>query len=109
MSIDELTEDVRSCFLAGAEGVHLHVRDGDGAETLDPAIVNETCRRIREVAGGLGRRVAIGLTAGAWIVPNLADRMAMIREWEGWTATVNLSEDGFVTMASRFARPCCVT
>ncbi|MCO8270417.1 3-keto-5-aminohexanoate cleavage protein [Actinoplanes sp. TRM 88003] len=93
VSLDEVVDEVRECFAAGATGVHLHVRDESGAETLDPVVVNETCRRIREVADG---PVEVGLTTGAWIVPELADRIAMIREWEGVdVATVNLSEDGF--------------
>jgi uncharacterized protein (DUF849 family) len=93
VSLDEVVDEVRECFAAGATGVHLHVRDESGAETLDPAVVNETCRRVREVAGG---PVEVGLTTGAWIVPERADRIAMIREWEGVdVATVNLSEDGF--------------
>lgn len=93
VSLDEVVDEVRECFAAGATGVHLHVRDESGAETLDPALVNETCRRVRAVAGG---PVEVGLTTGAWIVPGLADRIAMIREWEGVdVATVNLSEAGF--------------
>jgi uncharacterized protein (DUF849 family) len=40
--------------------------------------------------------VEIGLTTGAWIVPDVASRVAMIREWEEVDcATVNLSEQGF--------------
>ncbi|MGK5682674.1 3-keto-5-aminohexanoate cleavage protein [Actinoplanes sp. URMC 104] len=90
---DELLDELGECFAAGATGVHLHVRDDSGAETLDPVVVNETCRRVRELAGAA---IEIGLTTGAWIVPGLADRVAMIREWEGVdVATVNLSEDGF--------------
>ncbi|MBM2618499.1 3-keto-5-aminohexanoate cleavage protein [Actinoplanes sp. LDG1-06] len=93
VTLDELTAELTRCFAAGADGVHLHVRDSSGAETLDPAVVNETCRRVREVAYG---KIEIGLTTGAWIVPGLADRIAMIREWEGVdVATVNLSEEGF--------------
>ncbi len=93
VSADELIDELRECFAAGATGVHLHVRDDAGAETLDPVVVNETCRRVREIAGD---GVEIGLTTGAWIVPDRADRIAMIREWEGVDcATVNLSEDGF--------------
>ena len=93
VTLSELVSELTECFAAGATGVHLHVRDGSGGETLDPAVVNETCRRVREVAYG---KVEIGLTTGAWIVPELADRIAMIREWEGVDiATVNLSEDGF--------------
>ncbi|MEU4217928.1 3-keto-5-aminohexanoate cleavage protein [Actinoplanes sp. NPDC026623] len=96
VSLDELLADLADCFQAGATGVHLHVRDASGAETLQPAVVNETCRRVREVAAEAGVPVEVGLTTGEWIVPGLADRIAMIREWEGVDcATVNLSEHGF--------------
>src|SRR3954452_21121118 len=50
VSLAELLADLRECFRAGATGVHLHVRDASGAETLDPAVVNETCRQVRDVA-----------------------------------------------------------
>ncbi|HEY7272126.1 MAG TPA: 3-keto-5-aminohexanoate cleavage protein [Actinoplanes sp.] len=93
---DELLADLRECFRAGAGGVHLHVRDGSGAETLDPAVVNERCRQVREIAADVGVSAEIGLTTGEWIVPDLASRAAMIGEWEGVDcATVNLSERGF--------------
>jgi len=96
VSLGELEADLRACFQAGATGVHLHVRDPEGAETLEPAAVNGTCRVVRDVATDVGVQVEIGLTTGEWIVPDLADRIAMIREWEGVDcATVNLSEPGF--------------
>jgi uncharacterized protein (DUF849 family) len=59
--IDELISDLSACFDAGADGVHLHVRNQAGAETLDPAIVNETCRRVRGAAEDAGQVVEIGL------------------------------------------------
>ncbi|MBM7784366.1 3-keto-5-aminohexanoate cleavage protein [Tenggerimyces flavus] len=96
LSRDELLTELRACFAAGAEGVHLHVRDAAGVETLLPAVVNETCRDVRAVAAEAGVAIEIGLTTGAWIVPDVAERIAMIREWEGVDcATVNLSEAGF--------------
>ena len=58
--------------------------------------MNGTCGMVRDVATNVGVQVEIGLTTGEWIVPDLADRIAMIREWEGVDcATVNLSEPGF--------------
>ncbi len=96
VSIEELLTDLQGCMAAGATGVHLHVRDESGAETLDPSVVNDTCRRVRAAAGELGVPVEVELTTGAWIVPDPASRIAMIREWEGVDcATVNLCEDGF--------------
>jgi uncharacterized protein (DUF849 family) len=99
VSLGELLADLRECFRVGATGVHLHVRDRSGAETLDPAVVNETCRQTRNLAAEVGVLAEIGLTTGEWIVPDLATRIAMIREWEGVDcATVNLSEQGFETV-----------
>jgi uncharacterized protein (DUF849 family) len=96
VSQDELLADLHECFSSGATGVHLHVRDEHGAETLEPSVVNDTCTRVREAAAETGTSVEIGLTTGEWIVPDLTERIAMIREWEGVDcATVNLSEHGF--------------
>jgi uncharacterized protein (DUF849 family) len=104
VSVRELLADLHACFAAGADAVHLHVRDESGGETLDPSFVVDTCSRVRETATRLGVSVEIGLTTGAWIVPDLAERIAMIREWEGVDcATVNLSEGGFEqVMAAMF-------
>ncbi|WP_298336575.1 3-keto-5-aminohexanoate cleavage protein [Ferrimicrobium sp.] len=96
VTLDEVVADLRACFCAGATGVHLHPRNQFGKETLDPSVVNDTCKRVRGVAVDLGVPVEISLTTGAWIVPDLASRISMIREWEGVDcATVNLSEEGF--------------
>ena len=96
VSVEELMVDLGGCLQAGADGVHLHVRDQSGVETLDPAVVNGTCTRVRDLAASIGAQVEIGLTTGAWIVPDLDERIAMVREWEGVEcATVNVSEDGF--------------
>lgn len=101
VSPDELVAELRACFQAGATGVHLHVRDRSGAETLQPGVVNHTCAQVRAAANEAGVPVEIGLTTGAWIVPDLADRVAMISEWEGVDcATVNLSEEGFEKVMS---------
>ncbi|MBO0731803.1 MAG: 3-keto-5-aminohexanoate cleavage protein, partial [Acidimicrobiaceae bacterium] len=101
LSRDELVTELQACFRAGATGVHLHVRDRSGSETLDPSAVNDTCLQVRGVAEEVGVSAEIGLTTGAWIVPDLARRIAMIREWEGVDcATVNLSEQGFEDVMS---------
>ena len=96
VSLPELLADLRGCFLAGARGVHLHVRDDAGRETLQPGEVNRTVDAVRSLAGDCGVPVEIGLTTGEWIEPDLDKRTRQIRRWEGVDcATVNLSEDGF--------------
>jgi uncharacterized protein (DUF849 family) len=101
VTMAELLADLRTCFEAGATGVHLHARDRSGGETFEPSVVNETCLRVREIAASGGGSVEIGMTTGAWILPDLAERIALIREWEGVDcATVNLSESGFEDVMS---------
>ncbi len=96
VSLGELIEDLRSCFEAGARGVHLHARDGQGNESLQPGDVNRTVSAVRELADQCGIDVEISLTTGAWIVPDLQSRIDMIPDWEDVDcATVNLSEEGF--------------
>ncbi len=96
VSLGELIEDLRSCFEAGARGVHLHTRDRQGNESLRPGDVNRTVSAVRGLADQCGIDVEIGLTTGAWIVPDLQSRIDMISDWEDVDcATVNLSEEGF--------------
>ena len=96
VSLAELIEDLRPCFEAGARGVHLHPRDDDGRESLAPRDVNLTVSAVRTLAAECGIEIEVGLTTGAWIVPDVRSRIAMIAGWEGVDcATVNLSEDGF--------------
>ena len=61
VTMDELLFDLRRCFEQGAEGVHLHVRDKNGAETLDPSVVSDCCRRVRSVAAEVGVSVEVGV------------------------------------------------
>ncbi len=40
--MDEIVQTAKACFAAGAQGLHLHVRDAAGQHTLDPGIYRET-------------------------------------------------------------------
>ena len=96
VSLTELLVDVEACLQAGARGVHLHPRDRDGRECLAPREVNTTVAAVRDLADRCGAQVEIGLTTGAWIVPDVVERVRLISDWEGVDcATVNLCEPGF--------------
>lgn len=43
----DLPEEVLRCYQAGASIVHLHVRDEDGNQTIDPTIFRKVVERIR--------------------------------------------------------------
>jgi uncharacterized protein (DUF849 family) len=89
-SIEELAQDAVACVAAGAGAIHLHPRDVDGRESLDPSIVDEVVTRVRDACG-----VPVGVTTGAWIEPVFARRLALVSAWRTPDyASVNLSEPG---------------
>ena len=77
---------------AGAGAIHVHVRDEDGNESLLDADVANTIDAIRAACPG----IPIGIGTGAWIIPDLRHRLAVIRSWRTLPdfASVNLHEAG---------------
>jgi uncharacterized protein (DUF849 family) len=89
---EELTQDAIACVAAGAAELHLHPRDANGIETLDPLTVYRTVHQVKTAAN-----VPVGVSTGAWIEPDLEKRLAHIRSWYGPDyASVNCSEDGAI-------------
>jgi uncharacterized protein (DUF849 family) len=77
---------------AGAGAVHLHVRSMDGRESLEAQDVARIVAAVRASAP----QMPVGISTGAWIVPDLSQRR---RALSGWTTTpdfasVNFDEDG---------------
>lgn len=93
----ELAEDAARVVAAGAAAVHIHVRDEDGAQTMDDAHIAAALRAIRARQPG----VAVGITTGAWIEQDLERRLALARAWSELPdfASVNFSEDGAAEFA----------
>lgn len=90
LTTSELARDAAACVAAGAGAIHLHPRDETGRERLDAAIVDAVVVAVREACG-----VPVGVTTGEWIEPDLARRLALLREWrEPDYTSVNLSEPG---------------
>lgn len=88
----ELAEDARRCREAGAAAVHIHPRDGHGAESLAAADVAAAVDAIREACPGL----PISVTTGAWIIEAPDERRRAIETWTVLPdyASVNVHEDG---------------
>ncbi|MFI1801065.1 3-keto-5-aminohexanoate cleavage protein [Streptomyces sp. NPDC020379] len=88
----ELADAARAAVAAGADDIHLHPKDPDGADTLDPGIVAETLTAVRAAVQG----IPIGVTTGAWTVSDPVRRAGMIRSWTVTPdhASVNWHEDG---------------
>lgn len=91
----ELATDAAAASDAGADAVHLHVKDADGNDTLDAAALASVMPAVTEAAPGL----PIGVTTGAWAVQDPDARIAAVRSWAPLTvlpdfASVNWHEDG---------------
>jgi uncharacterized protein (DUF849 family) len=93
---DELAEDGAAAVAAGAAVLHVHPRGDDGRETLAAEPVAAVVEAMRAAVG-----VPVGVTTGAWIVPDPAARLAAIRAWAVAPdfASVNFHEEGAVALA----------
>ena len=88
---EQLAADGAAAVAAGALVLHIHPRGPDGRESL--AAVDEAVRAVRAAVPG----VAIGVSTGAWMEPDVDARVAAVRAWrEPDMASVNLSEEGHV-------------
>ncbi|HLB78094.1 MAG TPA: 3-keto-5-aminohexanoate cleavage protein, partial [Candidatus Dormibacteraeota bacterium] len=77
---------------AGAGAIHFHVRDAQGRESLAPDDVARTLIAVRAVIP----KTPIGVSTGAWIVPDPAERHALVAKWPELPdfASVNFHEPG---------------
>jgi uncharacterized protein (DUF849 family) len=88
---------VAECLSLGAGAVHLHVRSPAGDESLDEEDVARTLQAVRIAAPN----ARVGVTTGAWIVPDPDLRVRMISAWKEVPdfASVNFSEQGALKVA----------
>ena len=87
---DEQAAEARGAVAAGADSIHVHVRDSGGSESLASYDVAETVEAIRAACPD----TPVGISTGSWIIPDLNRRLAAIRSWEVLPdfASVNLHE-----------------
>jgi len=91
---EQLGRDARACVAVGAGSLHVHPRDSDGAETLEPVAIAAAVHAIRVAAP----RTELSLSTGLWIAGD--DPAARLRAISGWTerpdlCSVNFSEPGW--------------
>jgi uncharacterized protein (DUF849 family) len=90
LSAEELAADAVACVRAGAGSIHLHPRDGDGRESLEPSLIDRVARDVRGACG-----VEVGVATGAWVETDPERRAALVAQWKKPDyASVNLSEPG---------------
>ncbi|WP_433356873.1 3-keto-5-aminohexanoate cleavage protein [Micromonospora saelicesensis] len=94
----ELAADAARCAALGVAAVHVHPRDEAGVESLRPAVIADALTAIRTARPGL----PVGVSTGAWIVPDPAARAAAVRAWPVLPdfASVNAHEPGAEAVAA---------
>ncbi|RKH73600.1 hypothetical protein D7W81_03820 [Corallococcus aberystwythensis] len=99
---EALARDAAACHAAGAGAFHVHPRAAHGGESLDAADVGVAVSAIRRACPG----VPVGVSTGAWILPDVTARHARVASWKALSAgtrpdfaSVNLSEPGWESIA----------
>jgi uncharacterized protein (DUF849 family) len=97
VSPEELAVAAAESVVAGAGAIHLHARNRDGAESLAPGDVARAVAAVRAAV----RTTPVGVTTGAWIVPDPDERHALVKSWDVVPdfASVNFHEEGAEALA----------
>lgn len=92
----ELAADADAVVVAGVRAVHVHPRDEAGKETLEASSVASALDAVRARV-----TVPIGVSTGAWFLPETTDRLRAIRAWTVLPdfASVNFHEPGAADVA----------
>jgi uncharacterized protein (DUF849 family) len=97
-----LARDARAVAEQGVSSVHIHPRDPDGMETLDPAYVGDAVAAIRAEVPGM----EIGVPTGRWIQPDPERRVEAVLAWghlgigKPDVCSVNVHERGWERVCS---------
>ena len=93
----ELANSAKASVGAGAGAIHLHARDASGVESLEP---DDVARAVAAVRAAVSK-TPVGVTTGAWIVPAVDERHALVAAWGVLPdfASVNFQEEGAEELA----------
>lgn len=103
----QLAAAAAGAVAAGAEAVHIHPRDADGAESLAAADVGAAVEAVRASCPG----IPVSVSTGLWMTGgDVAQRRAAVAEWAGLPAarrpdlaSVNAGEGGFAELVAVLA------
>jgi len=95
---------VAACLKAGAGAIHLHVRStasDEGLRSEKESLNAEDVARTLLMVRSVSPQARIGISTGAWILPDPARRLQAVTAWSVLPnfASVNFSEDGAVELA----------
>jgi uncharacterized protein (DUF849 family) len=94
LSAADLARDAAACVAAGARSLHVHPRDANGAESLEPAVIEEAVAAIRSAARG----TELTLSTGLWMTGGDPEaRSALVGSWTVLpdACSVNVGEPGW--------------
>lgn len=96
---DEVAADCSESVRAGAGAIHVHPKNRRGEESLRAPDVDRWVAAMRRRCPG----VPVGVTTGAWTMPDLGARLREIDAWNELPdfASVNWHEDGAEEVAAK--------
>lgn len=100
VTADQCARAAAAAVAAGADSIHVHIKDPDGArDTFDADLTADVLRGIRRSVPG----VPVGVTTGAWAMPEVNERLGAIDRWHELPdfASVNWHEEGAEAVAIR--------
>src|SRR5690625_3031985 len=98
VSVDQLVEDAHAAVAAGATEIHVHPRDLDGAESLEPQVIAQFMERMRAD----GPKVPVSLSTALSAQSDPWRRYDLVQRWAfpalPDSVTVNMHEPGSVDL-----------
>lgn len=98
VSVDQLVEDAHAAVAAGATEIHVHPRDLDGAESLEPQVIAPFMERMRAD----GPEVPVSLSTALSAQSDPWRRYDLVQRWAfpalPDSVTVNMHEPGSVDL-----------
>jgi uncharacterized protein (DUF849 family) len=94
----EIATAAAEAAAGGAGAIHFHARSEDGREVLDSAAIAGNLHAVRARL----RNLPIGVSTGAWIVPDPETRLRKVQAWDVLPdfASVNFHEEGAAGLAA---------
>lgn len=88
ITIQETAETARACYRAGADEIHLHVRDVDGGHTLDAGLYSEAIAAIADAAPGM----TVQITTEAGGIFDVKTQLATLKALNPAAASISIRE-----------------
>jgi uncharacterized protein (DUF849 family) len=97
VTAEQLAAEALAVHQAGARAVHMHPKATDGADSLEPKIVDAAVSAVRHAVPGL----PLGVTTGYWALPDADARLRAVTQWTELPdfASVNWHEPGAEALA----------